>query len=176
MNDGNDLSNDLPARIDRAPTAKPTHNPLKTPRSIRLLRLDIITPKPGYSIADGWTLDQVDIITSNEQVKNIENIYLMPRVETFELDSCPPYLALSYTWGDPIRRDLNGNEDASRQPHQMTRYNFGSGFFNIPLSLNHAINQLAVSEAYRCRWLWMDAICIDRVGHEPYQTKRLQSV
>jgi hypothetical protein len=101
-----------------APALTSTHKPLKTPRSIRLVKLDIFTPKPGFSMADGWTFDQVDIITSNEKLEGVEKIFLLLRVETFELDSCPPYLALSYTWGDPIRRDLNGGgEDASRQPH-----------------------------------------------------------
>jgi hypothetical protein len=80
-----------------APAPTSTYKPLKTPRSIRLVKLDVIIPKPGFSMADGWILDQVDIITSNEKLKGVEEFFVVPRVETFELDSCPPYLALSYT-------------------------------------------------------------------------------
>lgn len=44
----------------------------------------------------------------------------------------------------------------------MTEYNLGSGFFDIPLSLRFAIDQLAAAEEYRRQWLWVDAICIDQ--------------
>jgi hypothetical protein len=44
----------------------------------------------------------------------------------------------------------------------MTKYNFGSGFFDIPLSLRFAIDQLAAAEEYRQDWFWIDAICIDQ--------------
>jgi hypothetical protein len=135
-----------------------THKPLNNANSIRLVKFEIITPKPGFVISEGWSRDNVSILHTDEEIQAAEQLLAMPVVECFDLDECPWYLALSYTWGDAFRQD--DPKDASSAPHQIMKYDFGSGPFHIPVNLKIALDHLAIS--YRDKWLWIDAICIDQ--------------
>ncbi|KAK1749997.1 TPR-like protein [Echria macrotheca] len=70
------------------------------------------------------------------------------QVYTFPLSQCPPYIALSYTWGDPKGRgkliDLDGKRFTVRE-------NLGSFLRTI----NYEGDEL----------FWIDAICIDQSSH-----------
>lgn len=162
--DGDHPSERVPKRdlaVEPESTSESPHQALKNPRSIRLVQLQIITPKPGFTMGDGYTSGDVDIITTDEQLAAADQVFLQPHLETFEFDTCPPYFALSYTWGEPIRWDLDGAENPFPTPRRV-KWNFGKGYFDIPLNLRKAIGQLTGAELYRGKWFWMDAVCIDQ--------------
>lgn len=80
-------------------------------------------------------------------------------IETFSIDECPPYRALSYAWGpptSPVRSILVNNKE-----------------FTIRDNLWQCLSQFQ-SDPEPHRFLWIDQICIDQKNiHERNQQVRL---
>ncbi|KAF5022300.1 hypothetical protein F66182_5650 [Fusarium sp. NRRL 66182] len=74
-------------------------------------------------------------------------------LHTFDLNQCPPYIALSYTWGPP--RDTSS---CSSDAQNIIRLN-GKPFPVLP-NLYGALSQLCVSRPGQ--YLWVDGICINQ--------------
>ncbi|KAJ9149450.1 hypothetical protein NKR23_g4217 [Pleurostoma richardsiae] len=105
-------------------------------------------------------------------------------VEAFELDNCPDFTALSYTWGNPMREHVEYREmeeglhstqyfdiplisiprdDASRvgaQPLE-TSVRVSERSYQVPDNLQAAFKQLYRS-GLGGSWIWADALCIDQ--------------
>ena len=99
-------------------------------------------------------------------------------LSTYQLDDCPPFEALSYTWGPPVR-DVSGNEPdqpvtlshelpidqshddpvepGNRQPRRHA--------IPITTSLYDALSGIPgimANEKIQGQYLWVDAVCIDQ--------------
>ena len=74
-------------------------------------------------------------------------------LETFELDDCPSYYALSHTWGNPFDRATpNEAYDA------VYSIQIDSKSYDVTKNLHEALLQLRRSYAHS--YIWIDAICI----------------
>ncbi|KAE9971114.1 hypothetical protein BLS_004627 [Venturia inaequalis] len=69
-------------------------------------------------------------------------------VKTFDFGpSCPPFTALSYTWGDPeSEQDIEINGCSFPARHNLRSFLLAAGSFQLT------------------HWLWIDAICIDQTN------------
>jgi hypothetical protein len=117
--------------------------PLPSPTSIRLIRLQ------GYT----------SHASSKEQVIAIS-------LDTVDLKTSPPFDALSYTWGDPLYREL----DASLLPTIQDGPNMiCCGGLVVPVQPNlfHALRMLLSVEAVsRADYVWIDALCINQADSD----------
>ena len=80
--------------------------------------------------------------------------HLSLTIDSYSLAACPPYLALSYTWG-PSDRDSPPYQRHDRQPIQVN----GRRFLVYP-NLRGALRQLAISRPGQ--HVWIDGICINQ--------------
>ncbi|KAF5571302.1 heterokaryon incompatibility (het-6OR allele) [Fusarium phyllophilum] len=71
-------------------------------------------------------------------------------LQTFKLDECPPYIALSYTWG-PVTQNTTFDQ---------SRILLNARPFPVLPNLHHAIRQLCISRSGQ--YLWVDGICINQ--------------
>ncbi|KAF5012437.1 hypothetical protein FDECE_1489 [Fusarium decemcellulare] len=77
-------------------------------------------------------------------------------LHTFSLEQCPPYLAISYTWGPPER-------DASFYTRHDRRAIILDGkLFPVLPNLYGALSQLCMSRPGQ--YLWVDSICINQAS------------
>ncbi|CZR55458.1 uncharacterized protein PAC_05346 [Phialocephala subalpina] len=106
------------------------------------------------------------------------------RLQQYDLDDCPDYYALSYTWGEACRTDIELTADKEsgvpsdhsfilylknfRSPYEPANHADSSGNsvsempdYPITKNLEDTLQQLAVS-GYIGKWLWIDTICIDQ--------------
>ncbi|KAL2073742.1 hypothetical protein VTL71DRAFT_11068 [Oculimacula yallundae] len=171
-----------------------THPPLPSPRSIRLVAFvpaDHHTQSSpedeiwqGLSDFSHESLLQPNIPNSNPNALK-EPPLLRPVIQTFDLDHCPPFFALSYTWDDPLDKYTFGSilegpwrrkEEPESKTKEETRVEFdlglGLGTFEIPKSLEKAIEVLCNGRVGRMP-LWIDAICIDQADLEEKSTQVL---
>ncbi|KAM5344991.1 hypothetical protein ACJ41O_010853 [Fusarium nematophilum] len=79
-------------------------------------------------------------------------------LHTFPLDQCPPYLALSYTWGPP-----EGNSPFYTHHDRRAILLDGRPFAVLP-NLFHALSQLCISRPGQ--YLWVDSICINQASSD----------
>ncbi|KAK6839886.1 HET-domain-containing protein [Apiospora arundinis] len=127
-------------------------------------------------------------IRSMTQVGSVPSINLS--VETFELDESPEFIALSYTWGDPMRSDVDSSEftddsvqsrDRSAQekdepdkemiaivskPGEEDKDDSGRSIANVrnckvTKNLHAALCHLFYV-GLGDQWIWADAICINQ--------------
>lgn len=120
-----------------------TYTPLPGPTSIRLLTLKK-DDACGYSCS----------------------------LSVFELESAPPYQALSYTWGDPSQfpelegLDLSMTGSWASSYDEEVRFKIdGKGVVIKPgRSLHEALSRLlhADTSLMEHRYLWVDALCINQ--------------
>ncbi|KAI6089079.1 heterokaryon incompatibility protein-domain-containing protein [Hypoxylon rubiginosum] len=99
------------------------HQPLKSPKNFRLIYLE---PVEDDVFSISCTLTEYD-----------QNL-------------APPYVALSYTWGDPITGES--------EPRRLATIFVNKRAFRIHTNLFRALKALRNKEAR----LWVDAICIDQ--------------
>ncbi|KAH7403173.1 heterokaryon incompatibility protein-domain-containing protein [Cadophora sp. MPI-SDFR-AT-0126] len=134
----------------------PNFTPLASPRSFRLLKL-VILQEPSKDAAQGT--------------------HLCLLLRNFDLEGCPEYYALSYTWGNALYSSIESIEDEKSEPQEPIYVVLGSAesgqelkpegttidwsAFSISENLRDALAQLAKS-GYVDKWLWIDAICIDQ--------------
>ncbi|KAF5253427.1 hypothetical protein FANTH_1744 [Fusarium anthophilum] len=71
-------------------------------------------------------------------------------LHTFKLDECPPYIALSYTWGPVTQSTIFG----------QGKILLNARPFPVLPNLHHAIRQLCISRSNQ--YLWVDGICINQ--------------
>lgn len=145
-----------------------TFSPLLHPKSIRLLQLVIWPLDLDSSASGGYNLGFI--------------------IRQFDLDACPEYYALSYTWGEACRADTEYTEDeipprsddlstilflgeigSGSRPASQSNSNedsIGVGKrFSITKNLQDGLQQLAISGILG-KWLWIDAICIDQENND----------
>ncbi|OIW23037.1 hypothetical protein CONLIGDRAFT_146567 [Coniochaeta ligniaria NRRL 30616] len=99
-------------------------------------------------------------------------------ISCFELDEAPEYLALSYTWTDPMRPDIfstdesapgvsvqatgaSGPADASSQCLDDTPAFIGDRKYRATKNLRDGLAQILLS-GLGSNWIWADAVCIDQ--------------
>jgi hypothetical protein len=80
-------------------------------------------------------------------------------LHTFELNSAPPFDALSYTWGDPSCPYLSSTK-LSVQPLTVVRCNGAN--LKVQPNLLAALKELPTVDISRAIYIWIDAICIDQ--------------
>lgn len=112
------------------------HSPLPNSRSLRLIKILDIRTNIRCSIA------------------------------TFFLDSCPPYLALSYTWNFSVlhpefEHDSYNDEIVSSYstPKQIT---LNDKIHKVTKNLFEALHKLHQIEEFAGEYIWIDALCIDQ--------------
>ena len=95
-------------------------------------------------------------------------------LEVFSLSSCPPYKALSYTWGSPFLvgplfdwfkeleyTDYSGRQQRDRDWESFSyAINCNNSKFMVKLNLYEALRRLLLDDERG--WLWIDAICINQ--------------
>ena len=74
-------------------------------------------------------------------------------LETHSLDACPPYYALSYTWGSPFAQDAS--DEAYSRNYSIA---INSKAYEVTKNLHDGLLQLRQSHAGS--YFWIDAICI----------------
>jgi hypothetical protein len=120
--------------------------------------MDLITtrsPRPVYDRLQG---SEIRLMRFEGDSSHPSSIRM--QLETFELHEAPPYIALSYVWGDA--RDTQPIDIGSKSL-EITRNLFSallnirtlSSYFEAGLSQNH-------DGAEAKLFLWIDAICIDQ--------------
>jgi hypothetical protein len=157
----------LPLRF-AAPVSS-TFSQLLHPKSIRLLQLVVLRSPTSNVSAIGFSISQ------------------------FDLDACPEYHALSYTWGEACRVDTeytedekppstdglctiiflgeihNATEPASQAGSSQDSLSDGKQqkgkLFSVTRNLHDGLQQLAAS-GFLGKWLWIDAICIDQENND----------
>ncbi|KAF4974707.1 hypothetical protein FZEAL_8416 [Fusarium zealandicum] len=77
-------------------------------------------------------------------------------LHTFALDECPPYLAISYTWG-PYRDD-----PSLYLPCKLRSILFNGKPFAVLPNLHDALSQMCMSRPGH--YLWVDSICINQTS------------
>ncbi|KUJ24386.1 uncharacterized protein LY89DRAFT_713249 [Mollisia scopiformis] len=139
--------------------------PLSLPRSIRLLRIVALSPEAG----------------SPSQDPPVLGVFL----EQFHLDQSPEYHALSYTWGEACRADIEDTDapetastngcptilvlENTRSPGEPTSEDKSSQAnfrpqrkpYLITQNLQDGLQHLART-VYAGKWFWIDALCIDQ--------------
>ncbi|PVH69009.1 HET-domain-containing protein [Cadophora sp. DSE1049] len=134
----------------------PNFTPLACPRSFRLLKL-VALQESGKDAAQGTPLCLL--------------------LRNFDLDNCPEYHTLSYTWGKALYPSIECTEDEEPESQEPIYVILGSAEsgqelkpeditidwkpFSISENLRDALEQLARSD-YIDKWLWIDAVCIDQ--------------
>ncbi|KAK8071168.1 heterokaryon incompatibility protein-domain-containing protein [Apiospora hydei] len=105
-------------------------------------------------------------------------------VEIFELDESPEFIALSYTWGDPILRNTSSiPADGEGETHTEQRYGAtiapvspdgdkrgGSGTRqHVAAKRTYTMTKNLCDALYHLfllgcddKWIWVDAVCIDQ--------------
>ncbi|KAH8649400.1 heterokaryon incompatibility protein-domain-containing protein [Tricladium varicosporioides] len=108
-----------------------TYQPLTTPRSFRLLRFR-------------------DFLHSE-----------LCELETFEIENCPPFSTLSYTWGAPLNTERS-EEHYKDDKTKILIINTERGQQQLPLLKNLYEGLCQLTQSERPKWLWVDAICINQ--------------
>ncbi|RDW71675.1 hypothetical protein BP5796_07709 [Coleophoma crateriformis] len=82
-------------------------------------------------------------------------------LETFEIDDCPPYIALSYTWGPPLETE-ESIAAYTAEPSCILRLNTPHGvqILEIPRNLEEGLQQ--ATKTAPDVYFWADAICINQ--------------
>jgi hypothetical protein len=81
------------------------------------------------------------------------------RLETFDVEDCPPYEALSYTWGSKspaLTISLNGKDFEIRENLWCFLKRISEG------SILHRRAGIVGDEVLQSAYLWIDQICIDQ--------------
>src|SRR5262249_4795331 len=84
------------------------------------------------------------------QVQHEANLRIQCEISQFPIRSCPPYTALSYTWGDSswLKSISLNNRDFRVTP-------------NLHAFLQEALDRRRWQDL-KAEWLWIDAICINQ--------------
>jgi hypothetical protein len=111
------------------------HQPLQEPGHIRLLYLEA-----------GFPAICTDLNSCNGPQWKFVNV---------PLDDPPPYLAISYVWGNPVRcRRLSGS----------------NGYLDVTENVARVLNYL-VAEYLTPFYVWIDALCIDQASTTEKRTQ-----
>ena len=79
----------------------------------------------------------------------------------FGASSCPPYTALSYTWGPPLATaECISEYDTIEMQLKLREDSISSLNMNIQKNLHDGLRQLALDQSIT--YLWVDAICINQ--------------
>ena len=79
---------------------------------------------------------------------------------TFPLDDCPTYVALSYTWGQPITRNVYADRLLTWFEPPKGYFRCNSIPFRVTTNLHFALQMIIQSGS--TDWHWIDAVCIDQ--------------
>jgi hypothetical protein len=80
-------------------------------------------------------------------------------IEEFDLKSCPPFRALSYTWGQAYK--VPGQKDEDYAPLEFPASVICNGYrLSVKENLFDALAQL--SRMSEVDFLWIDALCINQ--------------
>lgn len=89
-------------------------------------------------------------------------------IHTFPLENVPPYIALSYTWGDPLlpaMTPVGTNATPPQQQHQQQRVITLDGKpFPVTVNLLEAFTRIAAARPGA--HVWIDGICINQSDPE----------
>ncbi|KAI9898589.1 hypothetical protein N3K66_006949 [Trichothecium roseum] len=84
-------------------------------------------------------------------------------METFAFGACPPYLALSYTWGPPAE----SSSPYALHDKRLVTLN-DSSFYVLPNLYNALVH---LTEARPGCYIWIDGICINQASPEERSTQ-----
>ncbi|KAH9206111.1 heterokaryon incompatibility protein-domain-containing protein [Leptodontidium sp. 2 PMI_412] len=91
-------------------------------------------------------------------------------LHTFELNSAPPFDALSYTWGDPACPYLSSTKISV---HFLTAVCCNGAKLEVQPNLAAAFKELQIGDLSRTTYIWIDAICIDQ-GNPTERSSQVQ--
>ncbi|KAH6699081.1 heterokaryon incompatibility protein-domain-containing protein, partial [Leptodontidium sp. MPI-SDFR-AT-0119] len=91
-------------------------------------------------------------------------------LHTFELNSAPPFDALSYTWGDPACPYLSSTKIPV---HFLTAVRCNGARLEVQPNLAAAFKELQTRDLSRTTYIWIDAICIDQ-GNPTERSSQVQ--
>jgi hypothetical protein len=140
---------------------RPDYEPLPTKTSFRLLNLSLNLARlaPRAPIPSSTT--QISprrrrkLLTRSTPV-SIDNIYIS--MDTYDLETAPPFKALSYTWGPPYREVYE--EDPELAPQFTAQIKCDGKTIAVMQNLYDAL--AAIIETGFNGLLWVDALCIDQ--------------
>lgn len=86
---------------------------------------------------------------------------------TFELDQCPPYYALSYTWGPAEERSEESSPSGTLEPGSIMLDGAKAEVTaNLYSALQHLYVHFGGDEKAEGPFLWIDAVCINQQSDE----------
>ncbi|KAG9233213.1 heterokaryon incompatibility protein-domain-containing protein, partial [Amylocarpus encephaloides] len=93
------------------------------------------------------------------------------KLDTFDIEDCPPFSALSYTWGAPLNTPRSV-EDYGPDTSKVLPIKTDAGLKSVKVlkNLYDALHQLAGSSD-KPEWIWVDAICINQEDVKERETQ-----
>lgn len=104
----------------------------------------------GFTYSDTISNEQIRLIRLSDSTSNSSPDITL---HTFGLDQCPPYLALSYTWGPAVK-------NAPFSPNKRHTITLDGKPFIVQPNLYDALSQLCLTRPGH--YLWVDGICINQ--------------
>lgn len=133
------------------------------------------SPIPSYDLPSQTCIRLLKITHAHIPEEGERSVWFS--ISCFELDDAPDFLALSYTWTDPMRPDVFSTDDSapgiktqavaaassssnSQDPDDTPAF-IGDRRYRATKNLRDGLAQILLS-GLGSNWIWADAVCIDQ--------------
>ncbi|KAH8907342.1 hypothetical protein BR93DRAFT_692937 [Coniochaeta sp. PMI_546] len=132
--------------------------------------------EPSYDLPSQTSIRLLKITHAHIPEEGERSVWFT--ISCFELDEAPDYLALSYTWTDPMRSDVFSTDESepgvsgrplvassapdtrSHDPDDTPAF-IGDRKYRATKNLRDGLAQILLS-GLGSNWIWADAVCIDQ--------------
>lgn len=90
-------------------------------------------------------------------------------LESFDLDDCPPYLALSYTWGLPLNT-TECSAEYDKDKHWVLHSTEGPRRIQIRRNLFEGLRRITQANSFTT-YIWIDALCICQTDRDERESQ-----
>lgn len=149
--------------------------------------------RPGYTLPALSEPREIRLLKASVTSSEGHKHKLSLSIACFSIDNCPPFTALSYTWGDPMVRDAehggighpfepggpNSDDTVGDLSLAWAPVPVPNGIPDIqptgqryPMSRNVVVAIVHLCLAgFNGGWFWIDSVCIDQQNHDEKETQ-----